>query len=92
MSNPRTLKVPLKEYGYYMELDTRSSDCNRERIPHWHLCRNGRRIGQISVYGSWASSPDVSSSVRKEAEDLTDEYAPEITEYYDYNRLYGADY
>lgn len=92
MGNPRTLKVSLKEYGYYMELDTRKSDCNFERTPHWHLCKNGRRIGQISAYGSWTSTPDVSSSIRKEAEELTSMYSSTICEYYAYNAENGADF
>ena len=91
MSNPRTLKRYLSEYGYYMELDTSKSDCNRGS-PHWHLCKNGRRIGQISAWGSWTSIPtDISSSVRKEAEDMTAAYSSEINEYYNYNRVNGAD-
>ena len=90
--NPKTLKVNLSSYGYYMELDTRKSDCNFERMPHWHLCQHGRRIGQISVWGDWASTPDVSSAIRKEAEQLTSLYSSEISEYYRYNAEYGSDY
>ena len=92
MGNPKTLKVNLSSSGYYMELDTRKSDCNFERTPHWHLCQHGRRIGQINVYGSWASSPDVSSSIRREAESLTSSYSSTISEYYAYNRENGSDY
>lgn len=90
--NPRTLKIYLDSYGYYMELDTRKSDCNFERTPHWHLCQRGRRIGQISAWGQWASTPDVSTSVRKEAEELTARYSSEICESYEHNALYGSDY
>jgi hypothetical protein len=74
-----------------MEVDVRKSDCNFESA-HWHLCKNGRRIGQISAYGSWTRTPDVSSSIRKEAEELTSLYSSEIIDCYDYNRINGADY
>jgi len=74
-----------------MEVDTRKSDCNRESA-HWHLCQHGRRIGQISAYGSWTSRPDVSSSIRKEAEDLTSSYCSQIISTYEYNRSNGSDY
>ena len=91
MGNPRTLKVNLNEYGYYMELDVRKDDCNRESA-HWHLCKNGRRIGQISAYGTWTSRPAESSSIIREAEELTRSYSSTIIEYYDYNRVNGAGY
>lgn len=89
MGYPRTLSVPLGEYGYEMVLDTKKDDCNRER-PHWHLCQRGRRIGQISAFGEWTSYPDVSASIRKEAEALTRTYRSEIEDGYDYNRINGA--
>ena len=91
MGYPRTLKVSLSEYGYSMEVDTRKSDCNRESA-HWHLCHRGSRIGQISVYGTWTSTPSVSSSIRKEAESLTSSYCREIEDCYAYNRENGSDY
>ena len=91
VSNPRRFEKSLSEYGYHMEVDTRKSDCNRESA-HWHLCKNGRRIGQISPYGSWTSYPDVSSSIRKEAEALTSTYASDIVSCYEYNRENGSDY
>ena len=87
---PRTLKVDLNEYGYYMELDVSRADCNREAA-HWHLCKNGVRIGQISTYGTWASYPRERSSIINEAELLTSQYSSTIEEYYDHNRMYGAD-
>lgn len=92
MGSPRTLKVPLDEYGYYMELDTSRWDCSRESA-HWHLCKNGRRIGQISVYGSWTEYPstDASASIIREAEQLTSRYSSEIRDGYEYNRVNGAD-
>ena len=65
MGYPRTLKINLNEYGYYMELDVSKADCNRESA-HWHLCKNGRRIGQISTYGIWASYPNCSPVVSYE--------------------------
>ncbi len=52
----------------------------------------GCRVGQISAYGSWASYPDVSTSIRKEAEELTSSYRSLICEYYAYNAENGADY
>ena len=91
MGYPRTLEVSLRESGYHMEVDTRKSDCNRESA-HWHLCQHGRRIGQISAYGDWTSRPDVSSSIRKEAEDLTSRYHSEIIAAYEHNRQNGSDY
>lgn len=92
MSNPRTLKVNLDSYGYHMEVDTRKSDCNRERTPHWHLCSKYGRVGSITVYGDWIETPNVDRSIMKEAEKLTSSYASEIREVYEHNRIDGADY
>ena len=92
MSNPRRLEVSLSSYGYHMEVDTRKSDCNREGTPHWHLCSRSGREGSISVYGSWVEYPSVDRHIVKEAEELTERYAPDIRETYEYNRLYGSDY
>lgn len=92
-SNPKKLKVDLKEYGYRMELDIAKQYCAQEP-PHWHLCKNGTRIGQISADGYWTSYPstDANSKVIEEAEDLTREYRYKIIEYYNYNKENGADY
>ncbi len=79
----------LSSYGYHMEIDVTKDDCNRERTPHWHLVCKGRRIGSINIYGIWASKPDVSRSIMKEAEDLTSTWASEISEAYENNRIYG---
>lgn len=92
MSYPKTLKVSLSSNDCYMELDTRKSDCNSEITPHWHLCQHNSRISQISVYGDLAKIPDVSSSFREEAENLTALYSVLICEYYTYNAEYRADY
>ena len=90
MGNPRVLKVPLQEYGYHMEVDVKKDDCNRENI-HWHLCKNGNRIGQIDLRGVWTTTPrDASSSIIKEAERLTFQYAGQIQECYLYNKENGA--
>ena len=94
MGNPRILKEPIDgHYGYYMELDTAKQYCAQEDA-HWHLCKNGRRIGQISYRGVWTEYPptDVSRQVIKEAERLTDKYSDRIYEYYFYNKENGADY
>ena len=93
MGYPRTLKINLNEYGYYMELDIAKQYCAQE-APHWHLCKNGRRIGQISADGYWTTYPstDANSSVIKEAENLTRQYRSEIIESYNYNKENGADY
>ena len=92
MENPIKLKVPLDEYGYYMELDVKKDDCRRGEEPHWHLCKNGSRIGQISASGSWASYPstDASSSIIKEAESLTRQYRSDIISGYCHNAENGA--
>ena len=90
MGYPKTLKVDLNEFCYYMELDVSKADCNREEA-HWHLCKRGMRIGQISAYGSWTQYPSESSSIIREAEDLTRRYSSTISEYYNYNRTNGAD-
>ncbi len=93
MGYPKPLKINLSEYGYYMELDTAKQYCAQEQ-PHWHLCKNGKRIGQISASGSWTSYPstDANSKIIKEAEQLTSQYRPTIIEYYNYNKENGADY
>lgn len=91
MSNPKTLKVSLAEFGYYMEVDVSKWDCSREPV-HWHLCKNGKRIGQIWVSSmTWKELPDVSSSIEKEARRLTQSYSSEITAIYHYNKENGAD-
>ena len=92
MANPRTFEMDLSSYGYHMEVDTRKSDCNRERTPHWHLCNRNSRVGSISVYGSWIKEPNVDRRVKKEAEELTSRYASIIRDVYDHNRQYGSDY
>ena len=88
-SNPRRFEITLSSSSYHMEVDVNRDDCNREGA-HWHLCQNGRRIGQISAYGSWSSTPDVSASIRREAEDLTSRYRSEIEDTYNWNRENGA--
>ena len=91
-ANPRRFEKTLKSSSsYHMEVDVNKDDCNREGA-HWHLCQNSRRIGQISVYGTWASIPDVSASIRREAEELTSEYRSEIESAYNWNRENGAGY
>lgn len=91
MGYPRRFEQPLKEYGYKMEVDIRKWDCHREPI-HWHLCKNGQRIGQIWVpSATWEDIPPVSSSIMKEAEELTRRYSSEITDTYLYNKENGAD-
>ena len=92
MPNPERLEVPLSSYGYHMEVDTRKSDCNRERTPHWHLCSRSGREGSISIYGDWVKEPSVDRKIKKEAEDLTRQYAGEISRVYEHNRIDGSDY
>ncbi len=88
---PRTLKISLSSHGYTMEIDTNKSDCNFERTPHWHLCHHGRRIGQISAWGEWTKTPDVSASIRKEAEQFTARFSSMICDYYDHNSRFGTE-
>jgi len=92
MANPRTFEKDLSSYGYHMEVDTRKSDCNRERTPHWHLCGKHDRIGSISIYGDWIETPDADRKIIKEAEELTSRYSPDIRDAYEYNRVNGSDY
>ncbi len=93
MGNPNRLKEDLDEYGYYMEIDIAKQYCAQEEA-HWHLCKNGRRIGQISYKGVWTEYPstDVPRSVVKEAERLTERLSDKIYEAYFYNKVNGADY
>lgn len=93
MGVPKELRVDLSDYGYRMVLDTAKQYCAQED-PHWHLCKNGKRVGQISAYGTWTKYPstDVSSRAIREAEDLTSQYSSTIIEYYNYNKVNGADY
>ena len=92
MGYPIVLHEPLDEYGYYMENDTAKQYCTRGEAPHWHLCKNGRRIGQISASGVWADRPyDVNSSIIREAERITSRMSSRITEAYYYNAENGAD-
>lgn len=91
MGYPMRFEQDLKEYGYSMEVDIKKDDCNRER-PHWHLCKNGRRIGQIWVSSvTWESLPDVGKSIREEAEDFTRRYSDDITKAYLNNQKFGAE-
>ena len=76
--------------GYAMEVDVIRDDCRREPA-HWHLTKNGRRIGQIWVDSCrWASTPDAPRWVIDEAESKTSSYSSEIKEVYRYNAEYGA--
>ena len=91
-NSPERFEKPLRaSSSYHMEVDLAKDDCNRE-APHWHLCQNGRRIGQIFTYGSWASTPDVSASIRNEAEELTRTWRDEIESAYNHTREHGAGY
>ena len=91
-NSPERFKVTLStSSSYHMEVDVNKDDCNREG-PHWHLCKDGRRIGQIFTYGSWASTPDVSASIQREAEQLTSTYRYDIERAYNHNREHGAGY
>ena len=69
MPSPRTLKVELEAHGYYMEIETRKIECNRERTPHWYLCSKKGREGSISVYRTWIKEPIVNRRIKKEAEE-----------------------
>lgn len=89
MENPRRFEITLSSSSYHMEVDLKKDDCKRESA-HWHLCKNGRRIGQISTSGYWASVPSESSSIIREAEQLTRTYASTIEEVYRYNAENGA--
>ena len=92
MGSPMRFEKDLNEYGYHMEVDIKKDDCNRERTVHWHLCKNGRRIAQIWVPSvTWESRPDVSKSIREEAENLTRRYSSDITRAYINNQEYGAE-
>ena len=90
MENPRRFEKRLSSSSaYHMEVDLKKDDCKREG-PHWHLCKNGRRIGQIFTNGYWASTPSESSSIIHEAEQLTSTYAYDIESTYNYNAENGA--
>ena len=89
MGTPCTLQVPLKEDGYCMVLDTARKQC-MEELPHWHLYKNGAKIGQISWNGRWQEIPSADNSVLKEAEESTIEYSKQIREFYYRNRMYGS--
>ena len=93
MGYPKTLKENLSSYGLYMELDTAKQYCAQEP-PHWHLCKNGKRIGQIFTNGLWKDHEpeDVNKSTLREIVDLTLRLADKITEYYYYNKENGSDY
>lgn len=91
VGNPKRFEVTLRSSSSYkLKVDVTKDDCNREQTPHWHLCKDGERIGQINIYANWTSEPDVSSKIRLEAEDLTIKYSKEIGEIYAYNRVNGA--
>lgn len=90
MGNPIRLRIDITD-GYYMELDVSKSDCNREEA-HWHLCKHGNRIGQISYYGSWTKKPsEANSYIIREAEELTSQNSSDILNYYNHNKKNGAD-
>lgn len=90
---PKLLRVRLfSDRSYYMEVDTKKRNCTKDEQPHWHLCRHGKRIGQITVWGVWKVFPDVAPEVKREAEILTVRNAPEIFNFYYYNASYGYDF
>ena len=89
-TKPRTFEVPLTVPGYSLRLDVRRADCDSYKEPHWHLCRDGRKIGSISVFGEWKEiTLDVKRSIREEAERLTKLYAERISQDYRHNYFFG---
>ncbi len=93
MGSPKILRVPLKELGYYMNLDIAKIYC-KEDSAHWHLCKNGIQIGEIRYDGRWTDMLPVyiPESVLREAEMLTKANANKIYNYYYHNQEDGADY
>lgn len=88
MGHPRSLKIGLATQGYYMELDTSKNHC--QRVPtHWHLCYRGDRIGSITPNGIWKELPDISPTIREQAEKLTSIYEEVIYETYVFNKSAG---
>ena len=88
---PRELRIDLSNGGYYMEVDTKKDDCRRESA-HWHLCKDGRMVGKISVPGCvWTELPaDCTGDVINEAKEVTVQNLDEIESVYKYNSLNGA--
>ncbi len=93
MGYPERFEKPISGHdGYKMEVDTCKWDCSREAV-HWHLCKNGQRVGQIWVASvTWAKEvPPVGSAIVREAENLTRRYSSEIASTYLYNKENGSD-
>ncbi|MBP5512092.1 hypothetical protein J6X90_01765 [Candidatus Saccharibacteria bacterium] len=88
---PREFRVDLKTDGYYMEVDTKKDNCKHEPA-HWHLCKDGRKVGKISVPGCvWSELPsDCTGDVINEAKEVTVNNLEEIESVYKYNSLNGA--
>lgn len=89
-TKPKTLRVKVNEYGLTMEVDTVKGLC--QTPPHWHLCKNGKPIAQISAEGKWTMSPEgigIGTVYIKKAERLTAENRSKLIEAYEHNALYG---
>lgn len=93
-TTPRTFEVPLTVPGYSLRLDVHRADCASYKEPHWHLCKEGRKVGSISVFGEWKEITfDIKRSIREEAEQLTKLYAERISQDYRHNYFFGkSDY
>ncbi len=90
MSSPRRYEQSLGS-GYKLEVDVIRDDCRREPA-HWHLCKNGRRVGQIWVDSCrFESTPsDVPRSIINEALRVTSRNSSEIKAAYKYNSENGS--
>lgn len=89
---PRRFHIDLRSGDYYLMVDLKKDDCNREAA-HWHLYHGNTRVGTIPARNPGDAKYDssVGDSARNECYDYTVRYRYAIEETYDHNRTYGAD-
>ena len=77
---------------YSIEVDVKKDDCRREAA-HCHVCRNGRRVGQVFLSScTFSSAPsDIPYSVQADILNYISRISSDIEYAYEYYRNYGAD-
>lgn len=82
--------------GYYLKVDLRRDDFRREKLPHWHLYKNGHRLASILVDDptNWKCNDwsDINKSLEREVIDMTRKYKDDIKRTCEHNKEYGSEW
>ena len=91
MPNPKRLSIRVSGTKYYLEVDVKKSDCNREPA-HCHLTDGYSRIAQIWLATcAFKENPrNVSFNDRSRILDAVASNRYELEDAYNYNRDNGA--